>query len=558
MSINPLRQPKRLFPTSFSVAAAIGAVFGVWFIGLKNFFPWNYQWLYSNGDGALTQLSFEFYRNSPLFQWPITAVPQYISGSGMILPTENAVTNFIGKLIGLLVPGSFQFVGIWLVICFSLQGYFGAKLIGRFEATALYCIFGSVLFVTSPALLYRTGVMNHYHLGAHWMILLALYLYFDSRNRVRAWAVLLPFAMLTSIYIAAMLLGIFVAHQVKLYLGSQKLTVKDVSLPLISALGGFFVMGYLEMDSAVTGSNFFRLNLISFLNPGFSDTGSFSLLLDAFGGDTIRRVFSEEWEGFQYLGTIAIVGVLVGVWRAPRSPRRFPWRQFVPLLIVAIGMFLFALSNRIVFLQNEHRYWWPSQLLDLRQIFRGTTRFAWPAYYSLMLFGVVQLSRLIATSKRQMLLLVVLFLMLIESSTGIWFARQEMADPVTREDLMLDSAWEKFAEGRKHVIIYPNIDLQVGELLGEAKYWQTRWLDVALYASKNEMSTNFGYAPRPLTSFIKEQDAQVLSDLESGNLRSHTLYFISDKEKWSKWSLLNPRKTLTFELDGFHVIALSD
>ena len=558
MSINQLRQTKKPFFTSFSVAASIGAVFGIWFTGFKNFFPWNYQWLYSNGDGALTQLSFEFYRNSPLFQWPITAVPQYISGSGMILPQENAVTNFIGKLIGLLVPGSFQFVGIWLVICFSLQGYFGAKLIGRFGVTALYCIFGSVFFVASPALLYRTGVMNHYHLGAHWMILLALYLYFDSGNRVKAWAVLLPFAMLTSIYIATMLLGIFVAHQVKLYLGSQKLTVKDVSLPLISALGGFFVMGYLEMDSAVTGSNFFRLNLISFLNPGFSDTGSFSLLLDAFGGDTIRRVFSEEWEGFQYLGTIAIVGVLVGVWRAPRSPRRFPWRQFVPLLIVAIGMFLFALSNRIVFLQNEHRYWWPSQLLDLRQIFRGTTRFAWPAYYLLMLFGVVQLSRLIATSKRQMLLLVVLFLMLIESSTGIWFARQEMADPITREELMLDSAWEKIAEGRKHVVIYPNFDLQVGELLGEAKYWQTRWLDVALYASKNEMSTNFGYAPRPLTSFIKEQDAQVLSDLESGNLRSHTLYFISDIEKWTKWSLLNPGKTLTFKLDGFHVIALSD
>ena len=558
MSINPLRQTKKPFFTSFSVATSIGAVFGIWFIGFKNFFPWNYQWLYSNGDGALTQLSFEFYRNSPLFQWPITAVPQYISGSGMILPTENAITNFIAKLIGLVVPGSFQFVGIWLVICFSLQGYFGAKLISRFGVTALHRILGSVFFVASPALLYRTGVMNHYHLGAHWMILLALYLYFDSRNRVRAWAVLLPFAMLTSIYIATMLLGIFVAHQVKLYLCSQKLTVKDVSLPLISALGGFFVMGYLEMESTVTGSNFFRLNLISFLNPGFSDTGSFSLLLDALGGDTIRRVFSEEWEGFQYLGTIAIIGVLVGVWRAPRSPRRFPWRQFAPILIVAIGMFLFALSNRIVFLQNEYRYWWPSQLLDLRQIFRGTTRFAWPAYYLLMLFSVVQLSRFIKTSKRQMLLLVLLFLMLIESSTGIWFARQEMADPVTREDLMLDSAWEKFAEGRKHVIIYPNFDLQVGELLGEAKYWETRWLDVALYASKNEMSTNFGYAPRPLTSFIKEQDAQVLSDLESGNLRSHTLYFISDKEKWSKWSLLNTRKTLTFELDGFHVIALSD
>jgi hypothetical protein len=413
-------------------------------------------------------------------------------------------------LVGLVVPGSFQFVGIWLVICFSLQGYFGAKLISRFDVTAFYCIFGSFFFVTSPAFLYRIGVMNHYSLSAHWMLLLALCLYFDSRNRVRAWAVLLTFAMLTSIYIATMLLGVFVAHQVKLYLGSQKLTVKDVSLPLISALGGFFVMGYLEMESTVTGSNFFRLNLISFLNPGFSDTGSFSLLLDAFGGNTIRRVFSEEWEGFQYLGTIAIIGVLVGVWRAPRSPRRFLWVQYAPILVVAIGMFLFALSNRIAFLQNEYRYWWPSWLLDLRQIFRGTTRFAWPAYYLLMLFSVVQLSRFIKTSKRQMLLLVLLFLMLIESSTGIWFARQEMADPVTREDSLLDSAWEKIAEGRKHVVIYPNFDLQVGELSGEAKYWETRWLDLALFASQNEMSTNFGYAPRPITDYIRTEDSRIV------------------------------------------------
>jgi len=36
-------------------------------------------------------------------------------------------------------------------------------------------------------------------------------------------------------------------------------------------------------------------------------------LLNNLGNSRFRNLFSEEWEGFQYLGTVAIAGVLLGL-----------------------------------------------------------------------------------------------------------------------------------------------------------------------------------------------------------------------------------------------------
>jgi hypothetical protein len=180
-------------------ASLVGGLFGAYLVGLRNLAPCNYEWLYSKGDGALTQLGFEFFRKAPLLQWPLTAVPQYVAGSNMILPTENAVANLLGKLVGVIFTGNFQFVGLWIAACFALQGYFGAKLLSRFINSGSAQIFGALFFVFSPALLFRVGVMNHYHLGAHWMILFALYLYFDKESRTRTWSLLLFFGMVTSV-----------------------------------------------------------------------------------------------------------------------------------------------------------------------------------------------------------------------------------------------------------------------------------------------------------------------------------------------------------------------
>ena len=544
--------------TSYSLSALCGGLFGWYFLGSSNLFPWNYSWLYSKGDGALTQLGFEFFRKAPLVQWPITAVPKYVAGSNMIIPTENAVSNIIGKIIGIFVHGGFQFVGVWIVLCFALQGYFGAKLLGRFVDSRSSIVFGSFFFVLSPALLYRVGVMNHYHLGSHWMILFAFFLYFGTESRTRTWCLLLFYGMLTSVYISVMLLVVFLAHQIKRYLVTKEVSITNLVVPIIAAVFGFLVMGYASMQSSITGSNFFRLNAIAWFNPGYSNDGSFSGVLNSIGNSRLRRVFSEEWEGFQYLGTVVIAGVLLGFANIRKIQIRQDWREYAPILLGGSALFVFALSNRIVFLQQEFSYWWPSQLLDLRQIFRGATRFGWPAYYLVTLFAVVQIIRFCSVKKLKAGVAIASVLMLIESSPGIEYVRNEFSISKTYETSIVDQKWEEITKTHSKIAIYPNFDLQVGEVTGDAKFWIDRWFDLAKFAVDHDLSTNFGYVPRPLTDYISEQDAQILNELENGALQPSTIYVLGNETMWMKYSESNSEFADAYDLDGYFLLVTKD
>ena len=536
----------------------IGGLIGCWLVGIRSVLPWNYTWLYSKGDGALTQLGFEFFRKAPLFQWPITSVPNYVSGSQMIIPTENAVTNLIAKVIGLFVPGNFQFVGLWIVLCFALQGYFGAKLLTRFISEGSAIFFGSLFFVLSPALLFRVGVMNHYHLGAHWMILLGLYLYFDDDARARAWSTLLCFAMLTSVYIAAMLLAVFFAHQMKIMLCTRSFRISLIATPLAFAILGFWLMGYLSMQGSVTGSNFFRLNAFAYLNPGYSDFGSFSRVLNGLGSPRLKHVLSEEWEGFQYVGTVVVAGLFIGLSKLKWKTFLNSWRVYAPILLVGCGLFIFALSNRIFLFQREISYWWPSLLLDLRQIFRGATRFGWPAYYLIMLFAIVQLSQLFSVKKIIYGFAIVAALMIVEAAPGIAFVQNEFSTSKFYESSVRDHQWDELATKNSRLSIYPNFDLQVGEVTEDAKLWVDKWFDLAKFAIDHDLSTNFGYVPRPLTEFIANQDAQISKELETGDLQQGTIYVLANKEVWERVSDVYGDQLNSFTIDGYYVLVRQD
>ena len=540
------------------ISSLIGGLFGAFLIGMRNLAPWNYSWLYSKADGALTQLGFEFFRNAPWTQWPLTAVPQYVEGSHMIIPTENAVANLLGKLVGVVFTGNFQFVGLWILMCFAFQGYFGVKLLSRFIDSQSAQICGSLFFVLSPALMFRVGVMNHYHLGAHWMILLALYLYFGRESRTQNWSLLLFFAMLTSVYISAMLLVIFIAHRTKDSFQKRKLRIFEVVIPLASAVFGFWVMGYLSMRSSITGSNFFRLNAIAWLNPGYSDDGSFSLILNNFGNARLRHIFSEEWEGFQYLGTVVIGGVLLGIVNLKNRGTLRNWREHAPIAVAAGGLIVFAYSNQIAVLQQELNYWWPSQLLQLRQVFRGATRFGWPAYFLVTLFAIVQISRFCSAKKLKVGVFIAAALMLVEAAPGIAYVRSEISDSKAYLSSIQDAKWSEVALDHSRVVVYPNFDLQIGELTGDSKVWLNRWFDLAKFAVDNDMSTNFGYVPRPLTEYISEQDQRILNELESGVLQPRTIYVLANESVWENFSQMNSGTADAYELDGYFILVTKD
>jgi hypothetical protein len=536
------------------MSAAVGAIFGMWFIGLAKLSPWNYEWLYSKGDGALTQLSFEYFRNSPIAQWPLTAVPKYIEGSKMILPTENAVANLLGKVLGQFFDGNFQIVGIWIVFCFALQAFFGAKLLKLFITTNTTVVLGSLFFLLSPALLYRIGAMNHYHLGAHWMILLAMCLYFDTGTRTKSWSFLLAFAMLTSVYIAAMLLVLFAAQQLKMLFTTSTIRIRDITFPIVAAGFAFWVMGYLSMRSSITGLNFFRLNAFAYINPGFSATESYSLLINLFAPNRLRNLLSEEWESFQYLGTVVLFGAVLGSFVMIRKIRLIEWRVYAPIAVAVSLLFMFALSNQVFLFQVKLTYWWPNQLLDFRQVFRGATRFGWPAYYALMLFAIVQFANLSIKSRKPWLFSLLVVLMAVESSSGLLSTRNQMRNSNEYVSSLNNPTWKRIVGQNKQIAIYPNFDLQIGQLSQVSDEWENRWFDIAKFASDNGMATNFGYAPRPLTTYIFEQDEQILRELQEGNLRKNVIYIVSSKSLWERVIVKHLNSVTPFDLDGLYVL----
>ena len=114
------------------LAFGIGMMFGVLFVGPANVIPWNTAWLYGKGDGSANQLVFQFFRQTPFLQSPITAIPNYVVGANTVNPDGNAFFAVGAKFVGLFFRGQFQYFGVLIVLWFGLQAFFAERLLSRF------------------------------------------------------------------------------------------------------------------------------------------------------------------------------------------------------------------------------------------------------------------------------------------------------------------------------------------------------------------------------------------------------------------------------------------
>jgi hypothetical protein len=175
-----------------------GVLVGIWFVGLHNFLPWNVDWLLQGGDRSAYQVSFEFFRQAPLFQWPVTATPTYIEGANTVLVSANGIFGIPAKLVGLVFEGQFQFYGLWVAATFGLQALVSFRLLGLFIDNTSTRLAACTLFVLAPVFIHRISPMTHYEIASHWLILAALFLYFSNTKFVRNWSLLLLLSILIS------------------------------------------------------------------------------------------------------------------------------------------------------------------------------------------------------------------------------------------------------------------------------------------------------------------------------------------------------------------------
>jgi hypothetical protein len=551
------RLAKRVLGVRGIPSLGAGLLLGIAFVGIRNVNPLNISWLLSGNDATSHQLSFEFFRAAPLIQWPPTATPGLLSGSGQVLASANGLFGIPAKIIGLVVQERFQFYGIWLCLLFGLQGFFAERLLSIFIPHRLIAFSGSALYLIAPAFVFRIG-LSHYELAAHFLILWGLYLIASNKGGARAWSFLLVTTMLVSIYMWTMLVVLFFAHHTLRFLRNSRLfnarnVVGQVVFPLVASAAGFFFMGYASYSENATGSGVFRANLLTFVNPiseGGLTMSPITTLLSPLGE---RNLTSQEVEGFNFLGLGPLV--LLIVLMVMIVLKRRVEMVLHPIVFISAGsLFLYSLTNSVVIARRETTVWWPSPLVSLLEIFRSAARFSWPLYYVLITTAIVGCFRLLKPQVFKPMIFIVLAIATIDSRNLFSHAQTETFAEPTSTQVFVDEKWASVAVGRRSIELVPTFDLLTDGLSGELDQYRNLWDELENFAVSNGLSTNFGFVPRSVERYAKDRNAQNELELQSGRLDPDKIYLVLDSERWARYEQDLGSRAAAITLDGMNLI----
>jgi hypothetical protein len=326
-------------PSRAPACAVFGAIAGiaVYFFVLdpRLLDPSYWIWL-MEGDPAAEYLGWRFFRAEP-WQWPPGAFRHYGLEIGSAIPYTDAIpiAAFAGKLASSWLPEPFQYFGLWALMCFALQGWFGGLVASLASDHAIDRYAITLLFVASVPLLDRA--IGHYALMSHWIVLWGLWLALQPRRELATgpWTAIVCIAALVHAYLLYLALALWVADVLRRrhFDPPPRPTFQDwlrhvivvvVALGITMALAGYFVLP----GEAISGGSMyygkFAANLNALFNPGWG-----SPFLPA-----LPVIEGSAMEGYAYLGAgvlamcaFALVGFLKP---GGASPKRLALRPADP------------------------------------------------------------------------------------------------------------------------------------------------------------------------------------------------------------------------------------
>ncbi len=368
-------------------AAAAGAAWFVLHAGVAVLDPTRVGWLMS-GDWAANYIGWTFFRGVG-WALPLGANPAYPYPVGSTLGFSDSIP-LVGVLLKPLaagLPADFQYVGPWLLLCFALQGFVGAKLVRIVSRVPVAQALGGALFALAPPLLHRFLGPNtgHASLCAHWLVLAFLWIALapaDRRSAPRRLAAAYALLFVASgihPYFVVMGLALTAALAARLAAVDRLLSPARLALAVAgsaaAAGGGLFLFGYVgsRVATAVWGFGIFSADALALANPM-----GWSRAWDGF------RVGRGQYEGFGYLGGGALLLAAAAVVAAVVARRRVtatPWRRAVPAALAAVALGVVALSNVVTMGGTEVLHLGGEITSGLAAIFRSSGRFVWALDY---------------------------------------------------------------------------------------------------------------------------------------------------------------------------------
>lgn len=532
---NKNRQTLWSIPASFLMGAVIGIAVFIYIYGTKILCFTNEDWLLTGWyDLSQHHLGWKLFRSSS-WHFPIGLCDNSFFPYKMSIIYTDSIPLLcvLCKPFSNLLPESFQFLGVYGLFCFAMQGGFAKLILRKFLDKEWHCNVGILLYLFNAAFLQRIFV--HTALGSHYLILAAitLILYSDSFKKTSTRIILWTTLGILCVSIHFTVFGIVSVLLLGYAVEEALLTNNRIRSALIRFLS--FIVPYVVLSAAV----FWILGgFYGGIEAGSDGLGDYSANLNALINPLdYSRILKElptiacQYEGLSYLGIAAIILLIVG---GPALINNLPYHlsihraRVVNIMLTNFLLWFIALSPKVtlgdIILFEEK---WPDWVLNSWSMFRSSGRFLWPIMYVLialaLAYGFKQ-----SRNHFSWLLIILVLMQLYELGDIVKDRQYTFKEP----DEPYFSAQELEAydlKGMKHLqFMHP---YYFGEYYGDEI--RDQMIGYTQYALSHHMTVSNFHFSRDDMEKLEQQISLSLSELESGNPREDTLYVFKAEDFWN-------------------------
>ncbi|WP_445714517.1 DUF6311 domain-containing protein [Flavobacterium sp.] len=519
--------------------------------GIETLNPTNINWLMSvYHDWGQHYLGWAYFREES-WNYPIGDIQNYNypAGTNIGLTDSIPILAIFFKFFKFLLPEDFQYFGIWLLLCFFLNGLFSFKILKLYFKDSKVILFLCTIFlIVNPILIYR-GM--HPALCGHWLIIASMYNYLLNSNSINVekinknQIIILLLSAGINPYLFLMVVGFnFIIPFKHFYYDKTVSLRKALITPLVSIIAVLLiwvVIGMITFNNdkgleVVDSYGLYGFNLNNFYNP--SGYSKFLPQLD--------WTNHHQYEGFAYLGIgVIILIVITLVFLVRKKELKLLKNKFIPLILLVIISFIFAITNKISLDSKViFEYQTLGIIKKIGNIFRASGRFIWIFYYSIFLATfVIFIRSKISTNLKTVILSLLLIIQIYDISHLISYRNL----PKGKYELSkFDKEWFDIASKFKKIVTYPPFQY---DLLTPMDYQ-----DLCYIALKSNIPITCGYVARESGSDNVYFANKLNKELAEGRIYNDYLYITTAKNIEDFYPAIYKNELEIKFLNGYYLI----
>lgn len=489
-------------------------------------------WIFKDGYHDIIQhyMGWLFYRQSP-WHFPIGLIDNlaYPYQFSVIYTDSIPILAVFFKSISFLLPDTFQYFGLWGIVCLFLSSFFSSLIIFKLTKNIYYSLLCSLFFILAPVMHMR--MFGHHALSSHWILLAGLYICVIKNELTRwqfrvSWCVLFGISICVHAYFVPMLGFLLLGCVISNFLKDKKLSfLLDLILPILSVLFIMWILGAFSFGGSKSAGGFgyysANLNTLFYSAP-------ISIFAPNIPNGLISYIFNlsimpGQYEGYGYLGLGILVLSGICLLLLFKNIKNIKIKiDYLIIIFILLLSFFYALSNNIYF--NETKLLSIVLNPSLEQFFstfRASGRFIWLLDYSLL---IIIFYFIYKNFKKSVLVLVFACLCLQCYDLKDFFIRfKKESNMIYQNDFL-----SKLPKGKNIVICDSPFLSNIDEMFDYSK----NIFNLAYYAYRNSTSINDFYIARKNEKKILEYKILIQSELNMGKLRDDAIYvFTTDYYK---------------------------